>query len=275
MPPKVDIVILNFNGLTHLKPCLASLYKHTSQNFHLIVVDNVSTDGSREWLTSFAEKVNNITLHFNKEPDGGYSAGNNIGLQHAKHKYVLLLNNDVLIIERGWLKRIVREMERDPKVGLIGVKLIYPNELIQHAGVTFGYDSTTNKMRPLHIGRFFPRYREEFNVQREVPAVTFACVLIQRELLKDGLDETYERGCFEDTDFCLNIRKRGYKILYVPVELYHYEGATNLTKPLKEWYEQVQKNFDVFLSRWGDWLKTDFNAKPNLYDPRGPTKYYS
>jgi len=300
MPPKVDIIILNFNGLTHLKPCLASLYKHTSQNFHLIVVDNVSTDGSREWLTSFSEKVNNITLHFNEKPDGGYAEGNNIGLQYAKHKYVLLLNNDTLIIEKGWLKRIVQEMKQNPKVGIIGVKLVYPNDLIQHAGVTFGCEMGTNQMRPFHIGRMFSRERPEpfhigrmfsrerpeFNIQREVPAVTFACVLIRHELLKNGLDETYERGCFEDVDFCLKVRKQGYKILYVPVELYHYEGATNLPKPNwmsyvaknfqiflePNWMSYVAKNFQIFLDRWNEWLKRDFEENQDLYDPRGPVK---
>lgn len=275
MPPKVDIIILNMNGLQHLKPCLASLYKHTSQLVHLIVVDNCSTDGSREWLESFAEKANNVTLHFNEELDGGYADGNNIGLQYAKHKYVLLLNNDTLIIEAGWLKRLVKEMEQNPKVGLVGVKLVYPNDLIQHAGVSFGYDPIDDVMRPFHIGRWFPRYREEFCIQREVPAVTFACVLIRRELLKDGLDTTYKRGNFEDTDFCLSARKQGYKILYVPTELYHYEGATNLAKPQREWFANVNKNYQIFLSRWNAWLKEDVEKNGFLYDPRGPVKNFT
>ncbi len=275
MPLKVDIIILNMNGLRYLKPCLASLYKHTSQPFHLIIVDNVSTDGSREWLESFAEKTNNVTLHFNEELDGGYADGNNIGLQYVKHKYVMLLNNDTLIIENDWLKRLVKEMEDDPKVGLIGTKLVYPNDLIQHAGVTFGYDPRDDVMRPFHIGRWFPRYRPEFCVRREVPAITFACVLIRRELLKNGLNTTYERGCFEDTDFCLTARKQGYKILYVPVELYHFEGATNLTKPQREWYDNVHKNYQIFLSRWNEWIKKDIEENGALYDPRGPVKHFT
>jgi len=275
MPPKVDLIILNFNGLKHLKNCLASLYKNTEYPFHLIIVDNASTDGSQEWLTSFAKNRNNITLHFNEKPDGGFSEGNNTGLKYAKNEFVLLLNNDVLIIERGWLKRLVKEMEQDEQVGIIGTKLVYPSDLIQHAGVSFGYDPSADQMAPFHLGRYFPRNQKEFNIQREVPAVTFACVLIRRQLLKDGLDEAYIKGCYEDTDFCLKVRKQGYKILYVPIELYHYEGATNLAKPKGEWMGQLQKNFQLFLSRWNEWLKEDIKKNVDLYDPKGPVKTYS
>jgi len=273
MLPKADIIILNFNGLKYLQPCLVSLYKNTTNPFHLIIIDNVSTDGSREWLTSFAKTKDNMTLHFNEKPDGGFAEGNNIGLHYAKNKHVLLLNNDVLVTQRGWLKRLVTQMEQDPKVGIIGIKLIYPNDLIQHAGVCFGYDPTTDQMRPFHLGRNFHRNRKEFNVQREVPAVTFACVLIRRELLKDGLDEAYVKGCFEDTDFCLSIRKKGYKILYVPIEMYHYEGATNLAKP--KWFDCVAKNYQIFLSRWNEWLKEDIRRHTDLYEPHGPVKKFT
>lgn len=268
----VDIIITTWNGLSYLKPCITSLYKHTAYPFHLIVVDNASTDDTASWLTAFNEKVSNLTVHVCEQPTASFSEANNVGLRYAKHPYVLLLNNDTLMIHKGWLHQLVDVMEQNGKAGIVGVKLIYPNGLIQHAGMSFGYDALSNSMRPYHIGRLFPRDRPEFNVQREVPAVTFACVLIRRSLLQDGLDEAYRKGCYEDTDFCMTIRKQGWKILYTPVEIYHYEGRTSLTIPHDEWYGQVQKNFQLFLSRWNNWLHMDFNKHNELYRPRGPMK---
>jgi GT2 family glycosyltransferase len=234
-------------------------------------VDNASVDGSREWLESFKEKTADATVHFNEVADGGFAEGVNTGLSYCTGKYVLLLNNDTLLFQKDWLTRLAAEMA-NPKVAVAGAKLIYPNGLIQHAGVSFAYDALSRIMRPYHIGRMFRRDRPEFNVAREVPAVTFACALIRRSLLKDGLDTAYKRGCYEDTDFCLKVRKQGHKIMYVPTELYHYEGATNLEKPSSEWYGQVQRNYELFLQRWGTWLTKDFNENNGLYDPRGPVK---
>lgn len=270
----MDIIVTTFNGLSYLKGCLSSLYKNTAYPFHLVIVDNASTDGSREWLESFIEKADNVTLHFNEKPASGFSQSNNIGLQYCKNKFVLLLNNDTLIFQKNWLTKLVSTLE-NREVGIAGCKLVYPNGLIQHAGVSFGYDALSKIMRPYHIGRLFPRDRPEFNVEREVPAVTFACALIRRSLLKDGLDEAYLKGCFEDTDFSLKIRKQGYKIMYVPVEVYHYEGATSLSKPQNEWIGQLEKNYQIFLSRWDKWLQKDFVENNDLYNPRGPVKHFT
>jgi len=258
------------NGLPYLKSCLASLYKNTDYSFNVIVVDNVSTDRSQEWLTEFAKKVNNCTVHFNKKPDSGFSEGNNIGLRYAKNKYVMLLNNDTLIIQQGWLWTLISELETDETVGLVGPKLLYPNDLIQHAGVNFGYQPETHHIAPFHLGRFARRDSKFFNVRREVPAVTGACQLTRRELLKDGLDETYKKGGYEDMDFCCKVRKLGYKIIYVPVELYHYEGATNLARNQKEWTSQLAENYKIWCQRWDQWIFSDMEKNTMLYEMNVP-----
>lgn len=269
----VDLIVLNHNGLQYLKGCLQSLYKNTEHPFHLIVVDNASSDGSRGWLYKFTAEKDNIALHFNEDPDTSFSKGNNDGLRYAEDKYVLLLNNDILIIRKGWLKKLVSELDADEKIGVVGVKLLYPNDLIQHAGCSFGFREIDRKMVPFHLGRYCPRDTPEYNVKRFVPMVTFACVLIRRELLKDGLDEAYKLGGFEDTDFCCKVRKQGYKILYTPeVELYHYEGATCLARPKHQWMMQLAQNWQTFTSQWNDWLKEDFTKNSKLYEVRGPVK---
>ena len=203
----------------------------------------------------------------------GYAEANNIGLKSCKGKYVLLLNNDTLAIKKGWLKRMVNIIENDGTVAIVGCKLLYPTDLIQHAGVTFGYDPKLEQMVPLHIGRYQQRHNPAFNVERFLPAVTFACALIRRELLKDGLDTSYGRGGYEDTDFCMKQLKAGWNIKYVPVELYHYEGHTTLK--LDRWFETIKNNYLRWLDRWNEWLKEDIQKRPELYNPNGPTTSFT
>lgn len=265
--PKVDIIVLNCNGIKIMPACITTLLKNTLYPFHLIVVDNCSTDGSREWLVKHVKNLKNATLHLNEELDGGFSAGNNIGLQYAKGDYVLLLNNDTLIFERGWLHGLVEEMEADKKIGIEGAKLLYPNDLIQHAGVTYVIDPYQNMALPFHIGRF--EKREKYAEKRALPAVTFACAFIRRELLKDGLDESYGKGNYEDTEFCCQIRRDGWKILYNgEVELYHYEGATMLTQMKADregWSQHTYDNWRKFSDKWNSWLLADMKENPSLY----------
>ena len=277
----VDIIIPNYNGLSVLQSCIKSLYKNTEYPFHLVVVDNGSTDGSLEWLISFSSKTssaypqaanNKHSISHDNSPLG-YAAANNVGLKSCKGKYVLLLNNDTLAIKKGWLKRMVNVMENDSTVGIVGCKLLYPTDLIQHAGVTFGYDPIRNQTAPLHIGRYQPRNHPAFNVERFLPAVTFACALIRRELLADGLDEAYGRGGHEDTDFCMKQLKAGWNIKYVPVELYHYEGYTILG--LDKWMEHSSNNYLLWLKRWNDWLIKDIQKRPELYSPNGPVTAFT
>lgn len=269
----MDIVVLNHNGLQYLGGCLQSIYKNTEHPFNLILVDNASTDRSRDWLYEFAADKDNITLHFNADPDTSFSKGNNDGLKLAKGKYILLLNNDTLITRKGWLKTLVAELEADKSVGLVGAKLLYPNDLIQHAGCSFGFREFDKRMVPFHLGRYCHKDTPEYNVKRFVPMVTFACVLIRRELLKVGLDESYKLGGFEDTDFCCKIRRQGYNILYTPeVELYHYEGATCLARPKQQWMKQLAQNWQTFSNRWDKWLKEDFTENAELYKVTGPIK---
>jgi len=273
--PKVDIIILNMDGMTPpskkntsylpLPACLLSLYKRTVYPFHLIVVDNVSSDGSREWLVKQKKTLPNMTLHLNEELDGGYAAGNNIGLQYSDGDFVLLLNNDIMFSRSGWLETLVGEMAAEKNVGVEGVKLLYPNDLIQHAGVTFAHDPDNKYMVPFHLGRFEPR--ENWGLKQLLPAVTFACVLIRKELLNDGLDEKYGLGNFEDMDFCVKARHDGWDILYNPeVELYHYEGATQLNRPdQNEWNRHMKRNFLLFQTRWSKWLIEDMKQHPAFY----------
>jgi GT2 family glycosyltransferase len=264
--PKVDVIVLNFNGIKHTPACVTSLYKNTSYPFRLVVVDNFSADGSREWLRKH-ENLPNLTTIYNEEPDGGFSAGNNKALKQCNGDYAVLLNNDTLVIDPDWLHKLTSQMEADKSVAVQGCKLLYPSDMIQHAGVTYAYDDRTDVLVSFHRGRFDPR--QNWGAAEKLPAVTFACVMLRRTFLDEvgGLDEAYGLGNYEDIDLCCQARKRGHGVLYNGgVELYHYEGATQLSRPdQKGWYEHIGKNLKIFQDRWREWLKADIRADPALY----------
>lgn len=277
--PRVDIIILNYNGLKFTSKCLETLYKNTDYTveeevitkngvekrvelgFNVIVVDNQSVDGSADYLQFAMQSYPNMKVMFLKELNSGFAQGVNVGLKEASAPLVLLLNNDTLFTQRNWLKQLVEALQKDSSVGIASPKLLYPDGRIQYAGASFNGD-----VQPYHFGRF--KNAEAYSTPRLLPWATFACVLIRRELLTDGLDENYKLGTFEDVDFCCRARFNGYKISYVPSSvLYHYEGASIFTLNQTHYRQQQLANANRFYSRWRTWLTMNRNTDPEVYQP--------
>jgi len=263
----VDIITLNFNGLEFTKMFVESLYSNTTYPFNLIIVDNASTDGSVEYLKQLEKEKDNLKVHYNKERDKGFAQGNNTGLRYSKSPYVLFINNDIIIPKKGWLKRLVEVLESDEKIAIVGCKLLYPNDTIQHAG-TYLVKSFLDRNWSIpivweHIGRFDPSYK--YCETREIGGVTFACVLCRKEYV-GTLDEEYLIGMYEDNAKCCEVRSKGYKIFYCgDVYLYHYETATQFKRPKHILENQRVLNFKRFCEYWGDWLIEDYSRSPRLY----------
>lgn len=255
----IDIITVNYNGLKFTPKFVQSLYANTKHPFRLIVVDNQSTDGSAEWLEFARHSYANMRVVYSERLNSGFSDGNNQGLKLAKSRYICLINNDIIISQKGWLKLLLNCIRKGKNRGIVSPKLLYPDGRIQYAGANFNKKCETH-----HIGRF--KDGKMFNEEREIPTATFACVLMRRELLDEGLDEAYRMGTFEDVDFCCKTRKRGYSVWYCPsVALYHYESATIWQLPMNVFTVQSQLNFRLFLSRWRDWLLEDMKANPEVY----------
>ena len=236
---------------------MESLYCNTTIPFNLIIVDNCSTDGSEDYLNYLKLAYENLTVHYCETLNSGFAEGINIGLKYAKSSYVVLLNNDILITQKDWLQKLLDCFKED--VAIVTPKLLYPDGRIQYAGATF-----TPEAMPYHIGRF--KQASLYSEQREISTATFACAMIRRELLKDGLDEAFLMGTFEDTDFCVKQRFNGWKILYCPaVSLYHYEGATVLSLPREHYLMQQKENMRLFMERWASWVKEDIKQNPEVY----------
>lgn len=216
--PQVTIVIPVWNCLDLTVQCLQALRANTDDAYEIVVVDDGSTDGTLEAMRSIPG-IQLVSYGANR----GFAHACNAGAAIARGRFVVFLNNDT-IPQQGWLGPMVAAMDRDPRIGIVGSRLLYPgSEHVQHAGVEFADDG-----RPYHRFQFQPADTPGIDVNCLVPAVTAACLLTRREVLErcGAFDEAFRNG-YEDIDFCLRVREAGYQILYCAESiLLHHESAT-------------------------------------------------
>lgn len=202
----LSIIIVNYNGSRFLPDCLNSIYQNTHQaKFELILIDNNSSDNSVELVKSGFPSVNIIENKKNL----GFSQANNQGLNIFRGRYALLLNNDT-IVKAGALDRLVEFMDRSPKVGACGPRLINPDGTPQHQGGLFA--------------RKFWLAKEPV----KAPYVIGAALLVRRSVIeKVGLMDEHFFFSNDDLDWCRRIKHAGWAIYFVPqAEIIHYGGFT-------------------------------------------------
>lgn len=253
---KVSIIILCWNNSKYTKKCVERLYEVTPPGFELILIDNGSTDNTKEVIQGLKEKYkeHEIKLIFNKT-NLGFAKGNNIGLKNATKSYICYLNNDTLP-QWGWLERMINVLETKKKVGVVGARLYFPKHelrgwIIQHAGISL--ESGESK----HTGG----RSQDIDVKKigieEIEATTGACILIRKFLAR--FNEQFERGYYEDIDLCLRAREKGYKVcINHEARLIHYEGVSqSLAKTMnkREFTEISQKNKKLFHKLWDKKMK--------------------
>ena len=228
------VVIVNWNGKKPLQKCLSSFFTKTANpRCKLVVVDNASTDGSKEMIR---EKFPMVDLIKNFD-NAGFSRASNQGIRHSLSndaEYILLLNNDIEITDGKWLETLIDVLESDSKIGIVGCKLLYPNGKIQHAGGIINLTGGHNRGEcEEDTGRYD---KIEF-----VKFVTGAVLLIRADVVrKIGLlDEGFTPLYYEDVDWCVRARLNGYKVAYTPnPALIHHCGtsANKLNQQIKMFY---------------------------------------
>ena len=268
---KVSIIIPTKDNYILLKEAIRSIEDKTDyKNYEvLIVANNTEDNNAKRLLKSLSEDKGYRVLEFNKPFN--YSAINNFAVSHAEGEYLLFLNDDVEVINPDWLSSMV-ETAQDPRVGIVGAKLIYPDGRIQHAGVVLGlmtgiaehthkfvYAYLDKKKSTLEAG-----YEDSLVCIREYSAVTGACMLIKRKVFEEvgGFSEDLKVG-FNDIDLCLKAREKGYKILFNPYAVaFHHENASRRNNR-DMLYHPEDKN--IFIEKWGKLIaKGDPYYNPNL-----------
>ena len=275
--PLISIIILNLNGLSHLKRLFKDFDKKTNySNYEIIVVDNGSSDESVKYLKDLKEELP-IRIIENSE-NVSFSKGNNDAAEIANGEYLLLLNNDIEPTY-GWLNEMMGAMLHNEKVGAVGAKLVFPyyyldkskSYKIQHSGDIFAERMTpcclyakNNSSADLDL------FDSHLNGNNKCIAVTGAVMLVKKDVYMDlgGLSEDYNYG-LEDVDFCLNLHKNGFNTYCCgSALLFHHESSTRVKN--KDYFDNDKKNYNVFWNRWGSYL-----SKHVLLDKIHNEKFFS
>ncbi|HQT92385.1 MAG TPA: glycosyltransferase, partial [Candidatus Kryptobacter bacterium] len=258
--PLISIVIPVYNKLDFTEKCLESIRKNVRYpNYEVIVVDNASVDGTREFVMELSPRENRVR-YIRNESNLGFVDACNLGAERANGEYVLLLNNDTTVNE-GWLEALVAFAEKTPDCGAVGSKLLYPDGRLQEAGgITFSDANGWN------YGRGMNPNHPKFTFVREVDYISGASLMVRKSLWEKigGLDRRYAPAYYEDADLCFAIRKLGYKVYYEPrSSLVHFERATSGTN-LQQGFKKYQLiNRPKFAEKWEKEL-----ASQRRNDPR-------
>lgn len=261
--PLISIIIPNKDQVESLDKCLRSIEKSSYKNYEIIIVENNSTEDE---TFAYYKKIESDKIRIVYWSDEfNYSAINNFGVKHARGDYLLLLNNDVEVITTDWLEELTANCQRKD-VGIVGARLYYPDDTIQHAGIVIGIGGVAGA---LFVGmpRMFTGYLHKAAIQQDLSAVTAACMMVKRSVYEElgGLEEEL-KVAFNDVDFCLRAREKGYLVVYDPnVELYHFESKSRGTEDSKEKIRRFQNEIEYMRSHWLELLKKgDPMYNPNL-----------
>ena len=225
--PLISILIPNKDHAQDLETCLHSLYAKTEyENFEVLVIENNSTEPETfAYYKKLPDRYENArVIHY----QGGFNFSriNNFGRRYAQGKYLLLLNNDIEIISGGWLTAMLAEASQ-PGVAACGAMLYYPDDTIQHAGIITGLGGYAGHSHKYHK-RGGSGYLFRLATVQDFSAVTAACLLVRTHVYDavKGMDEAFTVA-FNDVDFCLRVRKAGWRIAWTPyAELYHHESVS-------------------------------------------------
>lgn len=261
----VSIIIPNKDNKDTLKKCIDSvLTKTTYDNYEIIIVENNSTQ--QETFDYYKELEKNSRIRVIKWEKGfNFSAINNYAAKSANGEYLLFLNNDIEVRSSDWIDGMLGNAQRKD-VGIVGCRLLYPDNTIQHAGVIIGIGGIAG-----HAFTNLPAARSGYmhraSTQVDYSAVTAACMMISKKLFEEvgGFEEKLTVA-FNDIDLCLRVREKGYLVVYdAYVEMIHYESKTRGSEDSKEKVRRFQDEIEYMRTRWIDILKQgDPYYNPNL-----------
>jgi GT2 family glycosyltransferase/glycosyltransferase involved in cell wall biosynthesis len=245
----VSIVIPVLDRLEFTRQCLDRIWRNTGDDvaYDVVIVDNGSSDGTREWFSSAASFPR--PLHYRRsETNLGFARANNLGATLGKGSQLLFLNNDTLV-QRRWLRDMTAARAADAAVGIVGIKQLFPyTNTVYHTGIVFSPEGKPEHLYP-HLDASLP----QVNRQRQYQAVTGSCLLIDRSLFEEcgGFDEAYLNG-YEDIDLCLKVRERGRKVVCcTSAFIYHY-GQISEGRGVAD-----DRNAALFAERWSGRIKPD------------------
>ncbi|MBK5012078.1 glycosyltransferase [Pseudomonas sp. S60] len=268
--PRVSLIVPTRDQYKLLHACIEGLLNDTDYpNLEIIVVDNESSDPQTlTYLTELTTRGVTVLPHpypFN------YSTINNRAASVATGGLIGLVNNDIEIIEAGWLREMVAQVLR-PGVGAVGAKLLWPNRMVQHGGVTVGVNGLAahngNNLDQRDAG-----YLGMNQITRRQSAVTAACLLLHKSVFDSvgGLDERAFPVAFNDVDLCLRIQQKGFHAIWSAfAQLIHAESASRGKDGTPEKKARAAREQKTYIERW-----TDVSFCDPFYNPSISLDYLS
>ncbi len=263
--PLVSLIIPTRDKLKLLRGTITGILHQTDyKNIEIIIMDNGSEKiETLEYFNEIQQDKRVIVIQHNAPFN--YSQLNNIGVTHANGEIIGLINNDLEVINSGWLTEMVSHALR-PEIGAVGAKLYYANDTIQHAGVVVGLGGMAGHNFKF-LAREAPGYHWQPFLIQNYSAVTAACLIMRRKIFEEvgGLNEKHLKVAFNDVDLCLRIGERGYRILWTPyAELYHLESASRGSDNTLKKYLRLRHELDYMQTHWKNTLANDHYYNPNL-----------
>ena len=246
---KTSIIILSYNNLNLTQNCIESIRKYTNKNnYELIVIDNNSDEETVEYLRN----QDDLICIFNQE-NKGFAGGCNQGMKIASGDNVLLLNNDTLVTP-NWLDNLLTALYSDDDIGAVGPITNYCSN----------YQQVSLPVNPqMDNDEFFKNFnKSDKNKWEERLRLIGFCLLIKKEVVqKIGyLDELFALGNYEDDDYCLRIRKIGYRLLLCKDTFIFHVGSASFSQlKLEKFNKVINENRQKFLNKW--------DIDPNLIMP--------
>lgn len=211
-----------------LRTCISSVLNKTCYpNYEIVCIDNGSTEPETHALLGAVTRHDARVRVIRHDAPFNFSAINNFAASQVQGEHLLFLNNDTEIISGEWLDAMLEHSQR-PEVGVVGARLWYADDTIQHAGVIVGPGGVAGHGHLFQPGDD-PGYFARIRLVQNLSAVTFACAMTRHKVFDElgGLNEKELRIAFNDVDYCLRAREAGYLVVYTPYALlHHYESKS-------------------------------------------------
>lgn len=257
---RVSIILVNYNGYEDTVECVESLLQIDYSNYEIIIVDNGSRDDYRRMYEKYHSST--VVAVLDSGENLGFSGGNNVGIRYALAQgcdYILLLNNDTLV-EKDFLSSMVFASQEKNDEYAITNKIMYAFEKDKIWCAGGNIDYKTSRTSAFGINEI---EKEEYNRIREISFASGCCILIPMKVLDyvGLMKEDYFLYC-EDTDYCLRIKKAGFKILYEPKsKIYHKVNAsTNKIAGIQTYYLVRNKLYII-----KDYIQSRYKLRAYLY----------